>query len=94
MPSDVAALYKSHGDLSFKDGQTIHVNVNLKSKPKQSGGFMSRHAETGKIGVLPPPQTTLAPPPLAPPPQPAPSQKTSETFSSQTSESQGWATFD
>lgn len=94
MPSDIAALYKSHGDLSLKDGQTIHVNVNLKSKAKQSGGFMSRRADSGKAGLIAPPQTTLAPPPLAPPPQLSAGQSTSEAFSNQTSGHQGWATFD
>lgn len=102
MPSDLAALYQSRGDLSIKEGQTITVSMNLKSKSKPGGGgFMSRQMEVGQLGKLAPPQTAkpLSPPPLTPPPNSAAAAHPPNTggvgsTTSGTEGAQGWATFD
>lgn len=78
MSDEIAALYRSQGDLSLKEGQTIRVNIKTKAKTGQ--GFLSR--QSGGTGG-----STLGPPPSAgkavlPPPTTTPSENT------------GWATFD
>ncbi|GMH45988.1 hypothetical protein BSKO_13952 [Bryopsis sp. KO-2023] len=81
MSDEIAALYRSRGDLSLKEGQTIHVNIKTKAKTGQ--GFLARKSFDGTDGKI------LAPPPLAgkvvlPPP----------ATNASPPENSGWATFE
>lgn len=67
---EVQALYKHHGDLSLKEGQTIHVHLKASSKPKEEGASGSLGGSTGASGVVAAPAAgglfKLAPPPGQP----------------------------
>lgn len=103
MPSELASLYKSRGDLGLKEGQTITVSMNVKKNAgcAAGGGFMSRHAEVGRAGVIPPPASSvpvknsvLLPPPAQPALKPNSQSNNSFKPGNTGGGNQGWATFD
>lgn len=65
----VASLYKSHGDLSLKEGQTIRINV---KKQDNKGVGLLIGGDKSKLLPLAPPPGGPALPKLVPPPAPAP----------------------